>query len=284
MDKLLEYLKKLLKGKAKANADECLHDEKEPYLKNLLASGRQAENSEQGTANTPPVGVIPKTGRIYNPFDWVRWVLLWTNAQVVCLGLLALFLWAAVFILQSRDYRVIDLPKPLISRVYDAIDTTDGISDADIERNTHLVLHLLNSFTYASPPNLSLLQGIASPDIISSSEGTYSINKRKMDDSSLIQNINITSIPRIQKNAKNRRISVLVEGHISVLTQPNNPADLPSRTVPYRAELTYIVRPASELSGGEKLYLLQITEAAGTRDVSVFDEAFDNTKNHELIQ
>lgn len=284
MDKLLAFFRTLIKSRPKPEAGGNLPSEESPYLKNLLASDRQAKETDSDAPDNPAFCQTPKTGRIYNPFDWIRWVLLWTNAQVVCLGALALLLWVAVFILQTRNYRVIDLPKPLISRVYDAIDTTDGISDADIRRNTHLVLHLLNSFTYASPPSLSLLQGIVSPDIISSSEGTYSINKRKMDDSSLIQNINVTSIPRIQKNTKNRRISVLAEGHISVLTQPNNPADLPSRSVPYRAELTYIVRPASELSGKERLYLLQITEATGTRDVSVFDEAFDNLKAHEPIQ
>lgn len=99
-----------------------------------------------------------------------------------------------------------------------------------------------------------------------------------MDDSSFVQNISITAIPKIQKNAKNRRISVIVEGFIGVLTQPNNAADLPSRTVPYRAELTYIARPPSALSGRESLYLLQITEASGTRDVSIFNEAFNTDK------
>lgn len=277
MKGLLQFLRSLFTAHAGKKPLEQEEGGKSHYIKSLLSSKlNHTVNAAEERSDT--VIPAPKDGRIYNPFDWIRWILLWTNIHVVCLGILAAVMWAAVFILQTREYRVIDLPKPLISQIQDAIYDENGISNADIERNVHMVLHLLNTFSYSSPPKLTLLQGIVNPNIISSSEGSYSINKKKMDDSSFVQNISITAIPKIQKNARNRRISVIAEGFIGVLTQPNNAADLPSRTVPYRAELTYIVRPPSALSGRESLYLLQITEASGTRDVSIFNEAFNTDK------
>ena len=98
-----------------------------------------------------------------------------------------------------------------------------------------------------------------------------------MTDSALVHNISVTDVSSIERNAKNKRISVIVSGFLDVLTQENNAGGVPARTIPYRAELVFIVRPQSQMSKGESLYLLQISEAAGAKDVSIFDEALART-------
>ena len=215
-----------------------------------------------------------KDGRLYNPFAWTRWILRWTNIQTACLGIMALALWFTVFVLNSREYRVIDIPKPLLLQISESVDNSGEIvTDMQIKRLSHLILYALNSFSYSAPPNLDLLHGIANPNIISAAQSAYSANLKKITDAAMVQSIVLTDIPILRKNPKSSRISVIVKGFLGTLTQSNNPAEIPAKTNPYRAELTFILRPPSALNSGETLYLLQITEACGTREVSIFDEA-----------
>lgn len=214
-----------------------------------------------------------RDGRIYNPFDWIRWVLRWTNIQVACLGIMALFLWAMVFALCTREYLVIDLPKPLMERISDSIAPQSDISDMQIRRTSHLILYALNTFSYSHAPNLSLVHGIANPNIISAAQNAYSANIKRIEDAAMVQTICLTDIKILRKSAKSGQLSVIAKGFIGTLTQSGNSAEIPAKTNPYRAELNYIIRPPSPLNSGETLYLSKITEACGTRDVSIFDEA-----------
>ena len=248
-----------------------------PLIRRLLQTpnSEPADMQAKACKNMPLQKISP--GHKYNPFDWIRWVLRWTNIQVVCLCLIAAASWLCVWILAGRDYRVIDLPMPLISKVYGSIYSDNGVSDIEIERAALLALYSIHSYSFSHPQRLGVLQGIVNPNIISSAESEYSINKRKMTDSALVHNISVTDISSIERNAKNKRISVIVSGFLDVLTQENNAGGVPARTIPYRAELVFIVRPQSHLSKGETLYLLQISEAAGAKDVSIFDEALART-------
>ena len=230
--------------------------------------------TEASATDTKKTEVIyKKDGRLYNPFDWVRHILLWSNGMIVCLFVLNLFIWGGWYIQTLRDYQVIDLQKPLILSAYESLDSEQDISKLDIKRQSNLILYALHNYSYAAGQDFEPISGIVSPDIISNAEVAYQSNFGKMRESAMVNSIYISDYPLIGRQSKNGKIDVIVKGYLLVLTQANNSAGLPARTIPYRAELTYLVRPATHLTGRKTLYLSAITEVAGTREAAIFDDA-----------
>lgn len=217
--------------------------------------------------------IYKKDGRLYNPFDWVRHILLWSNGMIICLFALNLFIWGGWYIQTLRDYQVIDLQKPLILSAYESLDSEQDISKLDIKRQSNLILYALHNYSYAAGQDFEPISGIVSPDIISNAEVAYQSNFGKMRESAMVNSIYISDYPLIGRQSKNGKIDVIVKGYLLVLTQANNSAGLPARTIPYRAKLTYLVRPATHLTGRKTLYLSAITEVAGTREAAIFDDA-----------
>lgn len=220
-----------------------------------------------------------RSGVFYNPFRWVGRMILWTNGAVILFIILNIFIWFGYFLQSSREYQVVDLKKPLIVSAYESLGGEHEISAIDIKRQTCLILYAMHNYSYATPQNFELITGSVSPDIISNAEVAYNTNFEKMRDSAMVNSICITDFPLIGNQSKNGRINVIVKGYLLVFTQPMNSAGLPARTIPYRAELGFVVRPATHLTKGETLYLASITEVAGTSEASMFDEALSSKIN-----
>lgn len=216
---------------------------------------------------------------LYNPFNWIKRILIWTNGMIVCLAAINIAIWAVFYLQAVREYQVIDLKPSLISQVYASHDSEIAITDNDVKRQTHLLLGVLHNYSYNNPQDFSPITGLLSPNIISNAETAYTTNIDKMREASLVQAITITQFPLIGDQSNNGRINVIVKGYIIVLTQANNTASLPARTVPYRAELSYVVRPATHFTGHKTLYLNSLTEVAGTRECALFDDAVKSKIN-----
>lgn len=220
-----------------------------------------------------------KSGLFYNPFRWVGRMILWTNGAIILFVILNVFIWIGYLLQSSREYQVVDLKKPPIVSAYESLGGEHEISAIDIKRQTCLILYALHNYSYATSQNFELITGSVSPDIISNSEVAYNTNLEKMHDSAMVHSICITDFPLIGNQSKNGRINVIVKGYLLVFTQPMNSIGLPARTIPYRAELGFVVRPATHLTKGETLYLASITEVAGTSEASMFDEALSSKIN-----
>lgn len=262
MEKIIKFLKSFLgiKPSSKAEAIDA----------NTTVPVEDTQKSK--TDPTDRIVIYKGDARLYNPFNWVRHVLLWTNGMILCLILINIIVWGGFYLQSIRDYQVIDLKTPLISQVYNSLDNENDIQDIDIKRRTQLILNTLHNFSFSTSQDFSLITGMVSPDIISNAEAAYRSNHSKLNDTAMVQSISVTEYPLISSN-KNGKITVIVKGYLLVLTQLHNTSNIPARTVPYRAELTYLVRPATHLTGNKTLYLAAISETAGMREASMFDEA-----------
>lgn len=232
--------------------------------------------------NTPPDNVTTnsrdttliykKSGVLYNPFLWVGRMIIWTNGAIILLVLINAVIWTGFYLQNSREYQVVDLKKPLIVSAYESLDSEQNIGEIEIMRQTCLTLYALHNYSYAAPQKFDLITGLVSPDIISNAEIAYNTNFEKMRESAMVHTICVTDFPLISRQSKNGRITVIVKGYLIVFTQSGNTAGIPARTIPYRAEMGFLVRPATHLTGRHTLYLASITEVAGTSEVSMFDE------------
>lgn len=220
--------------------------------------------------------IYKKSGVLYNPFLWVGRMILWTNGAIVLLILINAVIWVGFYLQSSREYQVVDLKKPLIVAAYESLDSEQDIGEIEIMRQTCLTLYALHNYSYAAPQKFDLITGLVSPDIISNAEIAYNTNFEKMRESAMVHTICVTDFPLISRQSKNGRITVIVKGYLVVFTQSGNTAGIPAKTIPYRAEIGFLVRPATHLTGRQTLYVASITEVAGTSEVSMFDETLSS--------
>jgi hypothetical protein len=231
----------------------------------------KASSVKDGRDTHLPAGQ-QKDFRIYDPFQWVKPLIMWTNIQIILLLVGVICVWLVVYKVSQREYMVIDLPNTIQEQISTALELEQPDKLPALNRFLLANLTVMNTFSFEQSPNMAWLQGTTNPDIITRVKRRYSENQQEIRDTGMLQNLTITKIEDVFVSYNKKQLTANIRGYLSrTMLSPTSGTTEP-QTLPYRARAVILLRPQSKLSS-EPFYLLQIAEAAGQDDVRRFDKA-----------
>lgn len=244
---------------------------------------KQAKQDELKTNNKKEQKVKQKvTGKIskenyYNPYNWTKKIFLISNIQVFVVLAATVFVWVVIYMIKDREMVVIDVEDNIQQKIFGYYKQNDLDRDA-LESFVIGRLVIMRSFDYNGQPNLYLLQGTVSPDIIQEVQNSFNQNRQQIEERGIVQvlappvveTIFLEELPGQNRNQLARRATVYVSGYMSITMLQGRGGQF-TRVVPYRAQLIVIRTPHSKMNL-EGFYIVQITEAAGEDKARRFDE------------
>lgn len=238
-------------------------------IKQFTASKKGAQDALKrvtGSDNRVTVN-LAEQGRLYDPFAWVRHVLLWTNWQVIILAVACVIATALSYAITHRGLMVIDLPESLRSQVYTQYATTDPDRD-EFDRFVLSTLGTLHQFDYKSSPNIEILKGLVNPDIYMKVQQSYQASSEQIHTKGIIQELHISKIDNVYPSVNGKRYSATVKGYLNVSSTINDRKT--QKFLPYRARVVVRLQPPSILNKSG-YYLTQLSEFAGDEPARKFD-------------
>lgn len=272
LNKLFKALERLVEEKREKH-------ESVKSVKSLLPSSRTKIATFFKKSSESPERAFEKSDgkALYDPFAWVRWVLLWTNGQICFLLIACICVWGLVYKVSQRDYMVIDLPQTLSENIAESYKLTDKDLIPTISQFIGHTLGTLNSFNFETPPRTDWLVGRVNPDILNHARSRNQEYQRQIESSGMIQSLTITRIEDVFRSANGKRVTANARGYLTRIVMGERGTREQSVTIPYRARVVILISPENRLNAGE-YYLMQVAEAAGQEGVRRFDRLLEQNR------
>lgn len=245
--------------------------DKSNWLTNLVAKVRgltsRVKSPKSPAKKEPQRPNLNEKGRLYDPFSWVRHVLLWTNFQIVFLGVACVAVTIMAAVVKNRGLMVIDLPDSLRDRAYRQFDIK-GVDRDEFDRFTMGTLTMMHQFDFRNMPNVELLKGLVNPDVYMAVQSRYNKNAQSIRSKGIIHDLHITAIENVYPSVNQKSYSATVKGYLNVSSFAHDKKEV--QFLPYRARVVVRVQPNTSINRSG-YYLMQIHEFAGDEAARRFD-------------
>lgn len=206
---------------------------------------------------------------VYDPFEWVKQVLLWSNLTVGFLLLVNVVVWVGFLMTENRPTRVIDLNKTLKQEIRSKFDVAET-SDLQVANFVKYRLEVFNTYNYNSAPSLDLVRGSVSGEILERLSSSFQKRLPSIQGKGIIQACRVTKVDSIVRSTTTNRITCVVRGYINILSIQDG-ATKEAFVLPYRAKVLLLENP-KHVVNPDMLFLFQADEVAGDANVSNFDK------------
>lgn len=206
-------------------------------------------------------------------YSWARYVITWSNIDILASLFFTLFIWYAVYAAYTRPLYNITTASTLETQLtsYDAVPSLDEDVLALWTVQTVELLHQVDS---TGKNFLPMLAGQVNPSILAKFYREYETKRAEIAEYEMVKNVNISTVLGQYVNEEDKRMTIYISGYVTRTAKE----DLTKATAPLpRVQINYAAEVIAQQTLPTKLnptglYMERLTERYGQSAIDWVNE------------